>query len=107
MNASATIANIDPAVQEYLREYLLNKATDADPYRKALSFRALLCERALTIRSSDPELAERFLNTERAIADAMRTGLNRTGAVEAAGRSRPSRPAHPGHSPPPDPLIPA
>ena len=77
-------ANIDPAVQEYLREYLLNEDTDDDPYRKAHSFRALLCERALTVRSSDPELAERFLNAERAIADAMRTSLTGAGAVEAA-----------------------
>ena len=76
-------ANIDPAVQEYLREYLLNKDTDDDPYRKALSLRTLLCESALTIRSSDPELAERFLNAERAIADAMRTSVTVTGAVEA------------------------
>jgi hypothetical protein len=75
-------ANIDPAVQESLRKCLPDTDdTSDDPYRKALSLRAALCERALTIRSSDPELADRCLNAERAIADAMRNSSNGTDAA--------------------------
>jgi hypothetical protein len=78
-------ASIDPAVHEYLRECLLDiDDMSDDPYRMALCLRTLLCERALTLRVSDPELSKRFLNAERAIADAVRTSLTGPDAASAA-----------------------
>ena len=62
--------NINPTRQTRPQECVL---ADDDPYRKALWLRVALCELALSVRVSAPELAARLLDAEGAIAEVMRS----------------------------------
>jgi hypothetical protein len=64
--------SIDPAIEEYLRECLLDTdEVSDDPYKRTLCLRAALCAASLEVRASNSVGADQLLKAERALAGAM------------------------------------